>query len=376
MIKRLLIYLFAILLTFFCLFIYDGAFVSVLLAVEIVYLIAAIIQIFVVKYSVQVEIGELMPIAESGKKVKGALVVKSGRRWSLGKYKAKITILNRFEGKKISFSIRGTTVNGSKEYFEFIPYRCGNYEISIDSFFITDMLGFLKIRKKNNQHYDVGVLPETNLIPLEVSKRTRDYIADADDYSTREAGDDPSEIYQIREYRDGDSLHNIHWKLSAKEDNLMVKEKGKSLGASVLIKLNLESSEESKRLFRKKQNFGNDELLNIMSSLVFSMFDAECICMVSWYDPDTMKVEKMRIYREEDVYYLLNKALYIKNYKKDKYVEVAYEQAFRGVQFSTVVELRDGVSIIVNGEEIKIPRNKGTRSKRGAIAWEQFAITV
>ena len=33
-----------------------------------------------------------------------------------------------------------------------------------------------------------------------------------------------SEIHDLREYRPGDSLHEIHWKLSAKTDKLIVRE--------------------------------------------------------------------------------------------------------------------------------------------------------
>lgn len=34
----------------------------------------------------------------------------------------------------------------------------------------------------------------------------------------------PPEVSEIREYRPGDRMHNIHWKLSAKRDEIMVYE--------------------------------------------------------------------------------------------------------------------------------------------------------
>ena len=40
-------------------------------------------------------------------------------------------------------------------------------------------------------------------------------------------GDDRSEIYGIREYADGDTVRNIHWKLTSSQNRLMVKEFGR-----------------------------------------------------------------------------------------------------------------------------------------------------
>ncbi|MBR5371627.1 MAG: DUF58 domain-containing protein [Oscillospiraceae bacterium] len=47
---------------------------------------------------------------------------------------------------------------------------------------------------------------------------------DAVEFSKEKPGDDPSEIFDLHEYRAGDSVSRIHWKLSSKLDELMVKE--------------------------------------------------------------------------------------------------------------------------------------------------------
>lgn len=52
--------------------------------------------------------------------------------------------------------------------------------------------------------------------------------ADGEDerYSPTRPGSDPSELFALREYRDGDKLSQIHWKLSQKGDQLLVREYG------------------------------------------------------------------------------------------------------------------------------------------------------
>ena len=49
---------------------------------------------------------------------------------------------------------------------------------------------------------------------------------DSDEYSMKKAGYDPSETFAIREYRPGDRIRQIHWKLTEKFDNLMVRDYG------------------------------------------------------------------------------------------------------------------------------------------------------
>jgi hypothetical protein len=52
-------------------------------------------------------------------------------------------------------------------------------------------------------------------------------------------GDDPSELYDIREYMPGDRVSRIHWKLSHKSGSLMVKELGRVICGDMLVMLDL-----------------------------------------------------------------------------------------------------------------------------------------
>lgn len=58
---------------------------------------------------------------------------------------------------------------------------------------------------------------------------------DAVEFSKEKPGDDPSEIFDLHEYRAGDSVSRIHWKLSSKLDQLMVKEYSLPLASAYLL---------------------------------------------------------------------------------------------------------------------------------------------
>ena len=58
---------------------------------------------------------------------------------------------------------------------------------------------------------------------------------DSESYAPDRAGYDLSEVYQLREYRPGDSLRQMHWKLSGKLDRLVIREASLPVRRSVLL---------------------------------------------------------------------------------------------------------------------------------------------
>ncbi len=58
---------------------------------------------------------------------------------------------------------------------------------------------------------------------------------ESDTFSPYKSGDDPSEIFALREYREGDNNNRIHWKLSSRSENLIVKELSLPVGCRILL---------------------------------------------------------------------------------------------------------------------------------------------
>lgn len=103
---------------------------------------------------------------------------------------------------------------------------------------IYDMLRLFRanipLKKIRQDESPVLILPDT----LELSNAISDYSdlgLDSDKFSAVKPGDDPSEIFSIHEYQEGDKLSKVHWKLTAKEDKLMVKDYSLPLADSFLI---------------------------------------------------------------------------------------------------------------------------------------------
>lgn len=364
MIKQLLTYMAVFLLTLYCFFLYEHEIVTVMLVVEVAYLAISLLSIKLLKGRISIGIDPVMPLAEKNQEIPVSISIKNRAVFLPAHVKLQVQVENVFTGEKERYWLSGKFGNKKAEgiHFSFQAKHCGNIQISIRKCWIYDVLYILKGKKVVKETQHVAILPECHLLPVEITRKTREFIADAEEYSDRESGDDPSEIYQLREYRKGDSLHDIHWKLSAKTDDMLVKEHGHPLGCVVLLWLNLQMTEKGKMQV-------SSVILEAVSSLSLSLLEEKCIHMVAWYEPENQKIQKKRISKEEHVYELLNRLLYVAAYEEN--VQLQYEEAFRGYAFSTVVEFRvDGTVLVDEVEKMRLTLQEGKQD------WGQLYFVV
>ncbi|MDE5993206.1 MAG: DUF58 domain-containing protein, partial [Oscillospiraceae bacterium] len=116
----------------------------------------------------------------------------------------------------------------------FLPKHCGAISVSIKSVRLRDLMGLTSVRKKIGFSTQITVLPA--VLPVSASIESNYvYSAESNVFSREKPGDDPSEIFMLREYRDGDRHNLIHWKLSGRSENFIVRELSKPVGSRILI---------------------------------------------------------------------------------------------------------------------------------------------
>lgn len=114
---------------------------------------------------------------------------------------------------------------GGKDFFHhtenLVLKRRGYYELGDIDITVTDVFGFYSFTKKLTNEISLLVYPEPiNLSSFQVIISQRPGQLDVDNSIFK----DKNKINDLRGYRDGDSVKSIHWKLSAKRDNLIIKE--------------------------------------------------------------------------------------------------------------------------------------------------------
>ena len=151
------------------------------------------------------------------------LVLKNGNRLFYPNIKTKLTIKNPVTNEQSVLIFSNSVMpNGKLENtFNFESSFCGTVSILVESIKIYDLFGIVfRTLECKTQDY-LTVLPEINIA---------DYLSESEkfnqnnEFETQKNGKDLYNISHLREYQKGDNLNQIHHKLSAKYDELIVKQ--------------------------------------------------------------------------------------------------------------------------------------------------------
>jgi len=112
--------------------------------------------------------------------------------------------------------------------------HCGTVYVYIKKIKLMDLMGLFAIPVKSSISGRITSLPV--IYPIQASVESSPVLTDEGTaFSPHKPGDDPSEIFALREYREGDNNNRIHWKLSSRSENFIVKELSLPVGCRILV---------------------------------------------------------------------------------------------------------------------------------------------
>lgn len=170
------------------------------------------------------------------KKTTAELILKNNSVISVSKILCKLKITNHLTSQTSTMITSLSAAAGEEASidFEITSAHCGYLIVEIEKIFLMDWFGFLPVSCKANASGKISVLPDTFVpgISLSLSATARE---DAQNWSQTHKGNDMTEVFALRDYVPGDSLKQIHWKLSSKKQQLIVREPSLSVEKSLLI---------------------------------------------------------------------------------------------------------------------------------------------
>ncbi|MCI9491191.1 MAG: DUF58 domain-containing protein [Dorea sp.] len=341
---RVLGYVLAVVLGIYLFFMYDGQIFTGILIMEMLYPVCSFIYLYNISKKVTVQFGRFPSMGEKRKQFRGEVVLKNSSILQSVRFCVRLRVRHHFSKAGLWQKIPGTLAPSDRliQTVTMESQYAGMLECELESLVLYDLLGIFRRKIPLHDKRSVGIMPPFELIPMEITRRTREFLADADEYSTQKHGDDPDEIYQVREYRPPDPVHSIHWKLSAKEDELMVKEHGFPLGCVVLLWIHMPDTETDSARF--------DRLLEKAASISVTLLEENCIHMAAWFEEKSGQVIKWKADSAEAVYEWIWRLLSSEPFSESAPWKICYEDAFRGDHFSSIVVLNGNGTITVNGE--------------------------
>ena len=272
---RKLIYLLLILLSSYIALMYEGGVPGVILALELLLPLLLFAVSWYLKASIRVGIGEGDRVADCNEKVRVSLKVTNKGILPVTNISvlASVTNLLDDEEERYDVNLRVPAKSSVTVPFTFRSTFCGVVRLDSLEYRVYDYLRLFVRKKKVAGKAEVVILPKLMDLQVAVTDLSRSFDSESDEYDKHRSGDDPSEIYQIREFRQGDKMSRVHWKMTARVGDMMVKELSLPVSNTIGIYLDLRYSdiEEIQSVY--------DLCYSLSAALVFQ----ECPHWIIWY---------------------------------------------------------------------------------------------
>lgn len=226
--------------------------------------------------------------------------------------------------------------------YEIVPDSYGSYEVCLKKVRIYDMTGLFFISRRIKSRASVLVLPAIQETAVRLGAPVRNFYADADIYDAERPGYDSSELFDVRPFRDGDKIQNIHWKLSAKTDSLLVKENSLPKACPVILLFDCQKKRAGKEAL--------NAFFSVAASLSFSVMAAGCPHYAVWYSARLKELTRMRVEDEEGLYLFLCRYMEEAGAQAPSDLTELYKEQYRGDAYCFSVLLNETLEIRVNGE--------------------------
>ena len=190
-----------------------------------------------------------------------------------------------FSNKKEEFKINTPVFQKNSQLltFNITSKYCGIVKLEITKVKIFDILRLFKTKLplseiKTQKNTLVTVFPELLYLNNEIINCSNGN-SDSNVYSKTKKGDDPSEIFDIREYAESDKLNRIHWKLTAKQGNTMVKDFSFPITNQITLMLNL--SFKNTNLY--------DAVISSAYSIAYFLLERQITHSICWYNESSQE---------------------------------------------------------------------------------------
>lgn len=198
----------------------------------------------------------------------------------IGKAEAHIEYCNIFNSESSSFILLMPIQarNEQSVSFQLSSKYCGIVTVRCKGISIYDPLRLFRFTVGKNIHTEIAVMPEGHEISGQVCFTDR-VNEESSVFSEHKSGDDPSEVFDLRGYNPGDKINRIHWKLSSKKDDFIVKDYSLPVDIPCTLFLDLKcsvSSEFTLPVF--------DTLVETFVSVSRFMIENERIHTIIYYD--------------------------------------------------------------------------------------------
>ncbi len=212
-------------------------------------------------------------------------------------------------------------------------HHCGQIALTLSKVAVRSPFGLFCVKAKTDtRKLTFNIHPDP--VDCEVKLLLENpyaYIAN-EEYSATRPGDDPSELFGVRDYQPGDKQNRIHWNLTAVRDSLVVKELGLPIDTSALVMFDVYS------MPREKAAELYDGLMASLYAIMRRLVRDRRIFYLAW-SPKPGQAWRLRIEQEEELEIAMTQIYAAKAYDQSVSVTAAYGSSFPDERYRNIIYL-------------------------------------
>ncbi len=339
--------LITIVVTMYTALIYDNETIMILgfmgTALFVVSFVLLIFRKFTIKAKIEIPVG----ISETGKANIVKIKIYNKGIIAIKRAMVRIIVEDEIRGKKRKYWMKLPEITAKENNFtrEFVFDDAGDYKFVFKKIRVYDWTNLFYCTIRVNSKEVIQVLPVIHSMMVRLTNASLNFYGESDVYATDKSGYDNNEIYRVREYQPGDRLQNVHWKVTAKQDELMVKEGSFPKACPVVLFLNHNKKEE-------KKDENTVAFMEIAVSISFALMNEKCPHFVVWYDSKVKELRRIRVDDEESLYLFMGMIMKARWDKLDDSIEKLYEEEYKTDRYVFGISLNEKLEINKNGQLI------------------------
>lgn len=188
-------------------------------------------------------------------------------------------------------------LNKQSVTYTIYPEHLGRVDVRVEEILVWDPFNLFCRHIKCASKAGFDVMPENERSHVYISDAFFNKIEESDRFSAVRGGDDPSEVFQVREYREGDKLQRVHWKLSAKLDQMMFKEGSMPIQTSAMLLLDLCYEEDN-----SQRKYCIDAAITALTTISTAFLREGLDHNICWYNENFATLQTRRVTTEDELF--------------------------------------------------------------------------
>lgn len=162
-------------------------------------------------------------------------------------------------------------------------YR-GTYDVGVDCLYVYDFFRIFRLKVRLYNYRSIYVMPRRYSMAAQLNRSNSDT---STEIKQTVLGIDRNDVSDIRVYEPGDPMKNVHWKLSSKSEELMVKQYNMNSGKTVYMFCDLAAHfgpEENASFDEDINEYGVDGVVELALAIATKTLLEGNSCVPVWYD--------------------------------------------------------------------------------------------